>query len=274
MSLEENLLFKNNFYCAISDPEPFCPQQILIVSKSHDAEPDQTSNFELGALQNEVLKFLIEKLSPDGFNIGTTISLEENHHKTVKIIPRFFGDVDFVKTIGQPVGSIYAPWRHNYVVKDKEKNLDFCVFCHNIEQTPSHENLVIGQTEQFALVLNKYPYSRGHLMIIPKRHIQSVLELSAEEFHENELLCGQAMQILSQSFGVQEFNIGYNLGAAGGAGIPKHLHRHIVPRYQGDNDYDPWLAKNNFIDLETDFYKLEESFQAISKTKNTLDAKK
>lgn len=265
LNLKSEILFQNELYCAFFDHDSLWQNQILIASKNHDFELNLATNSQFFALQNETLSFLSANFMPDGFNIGTTDYIEQNSHKNVKIIPRFFGDVDFTKTICQSFQSIYAPWRHNYVVKGKDKNLDFCVFCKNIDQNPSPENLVIGHSKYFAMVLNKYPYSQGHLMIIPKKHIQSVVQLSEEEFSENESMVELAKLVLNDAFRAEEFNVGYNLGAAGGAGIPKHLHRHVVPRYKDDQNYDPWHFQNNFMDLEADFYKLETSFRKISK---------
>lgn len=268
LNLKKEILFQNELYCAIFDHDSLWQNQILIVSKNHDSELNLVTSSQFFAIQNEVLNFLSANLMPDGFNIGTTEYIEQNSHKNVKIIPRFFGDVDFTKTICLRFQSIYAPWRHNYVVKGKDKNTEGCVFCKNIEQIPGPENLVLGYSKNFAMVLNKYPYSQGHLMIIPKKHIQSVVQLSEEEFSENESMVELAKLVLNDAFRAAQFNVGYNLGAAGGAGIPKHLHRHVVPRYKDDQNYDPWHFQNNFMDLEADFYKLVSSFQKLSKSNN------
>ncbi len=160
------------------------------------------------------------------------------------------------------MNSIYAPWRHSYVFDGKDKGGKSCVFCTKIKEVPSSQNLVLKTSKHFALMLNKYPYSQGHLMVIPVRHIASVQELKSHEFYQKRLIFNFAINILKKAFPVKDFNIGYNLGSAGGAGIPKHLHKHIVPRYQNDQSYDPWRLGDNSLDLERDYCMLKTHFES------------
>lgn len=134
--------------------------------------------------------------------------------------------------------TIYAPWRHSYVKKDK-KNLDAgCLFCQKIGEGVGVESLVVCLSENFAVLLNKYPYSVGHLMILPRDHIGRFQDLDPSSLAEQTELIEKSMKVLKSALGATAFHVGYNLGRVGGAGIPEHLHAHVVPRYEDDENYD------------------------------------
>jgi ATP adenylyltransferase len=137
--------------------------------------------------------------------------------------------------------SLWAPWRLEYVTQADEQ--EGCVFC--LEASGSLEAagslLVRAGTDAVAL-LNKYPYSSGHVMVAPRRHIGGLAELTGDEVLEIHSLAVQAVDALGRLYGPGGFNLGWNLGRAAGAGIEDHVHLHVVPRWSGDTNFMPVLA--------------------------------
>lgn len=134
---------------------------------------------------------------------------------------------------------LWAPWRIDYIRSEKEKN---CFLCRIFEGNQDRENLLLLRGKTCAILMNRYPYNSGHLMIAPFRHIASLEELTDEENQETTLLSNRAIAVLRKTMNPQGFNIGYNLGEAAGAGLKDHLHRHIVPRWIGDTNFMPVLG--------------------------------
>lgn len=135
---------------------------------------------------------------------------------------------------------IWAPWRMEYVLEDKsEKELQECVFCVGSDETRDRERQLLFRGKHGFIIMNRYPYSNGHLLIIPFRHVCDLNELTPEEGIELFQLLTLAKEVLLEKLSPQGFNIGMNLGSAAGAGIPGHLHWHIVPRWQGDTNFMP-----------------------------------
>ncbi len=133
---------------------------------------------------------------------------------------------------------LWAPWRYDYVTSpgsDKKQ----CVFCGIGLDDPSkdHENLVLFRAEFCFVILNRYPYINGHLMVVPFRHVGDLSSLTKEERNEMMDLVVQAENALKKGMNCQGMNGGWNLGSAGGAGIPGHLHMHILPRWNGDTNF-------------------------------------
>jgi ATP adenylyltransferase len=138
----------------------------------------------------------------------------------------------------------FAPWRLDYVLRKKEKN---CVFCKMAREKKDAENLILRRNRHCFTVLNKYPYNNGHLMVVPFRHVSGLLDLdtgeSAEIMEEIRFWCRR----LGETARPEGFNIGLNMGKAAGAGIAEHLHWHIVPRWSGDMNFMPVIAKVKII---------------------------
>lgn len=136
---------------------------------------------------------------------------------------------------------LWAPWRLEYVTQADEQ--EGCVFCLEAAGTlgPDVSLLVLDGIEAVAL-LNKYPYSSGHVMVAPKRHIGSFSELTSGEVLEIHGLTVAAIDALERLYGPGGFNLGWNLGRAAGAGITDHVHLHVVPRWSGDTNFMPVLA--------------------------------
>jgi ATP adenylyltransferase len=129
---------------------------------------------------------------------------------------------------------LWAPWRLEYIVKaDEERE---CIFC------APDDALLVHRGERALVVLNKFPYSSGHLMVAPTRHTGDFAALDGDEAAEIHSLAASAMGALAQEYAPQGFNLGWNLGRIAGAGIVDHVHMHVVPRWTGDTNFMPVLA--------------------------------
>jgi ATP adenylyltransferase len=134
---------------------------------------------------------------------------------------------------------LWAPWRLEYIQQADEQ--EGCIFCHAAE-TDDESGLVVHRGSQAFVLLNKFPYASGHLMVAPFRHVGEFTELDDEEALEIHRLAGQGMGALAQLYGPQGFNLGWNLGRIAGAGVTDHVHLHVVPRWAGDTNFMPVLA--------------------------------
>jgi ATP adenylyltransferase len=135
---------------------------------------------------------------------------------------------------------LWAPWRLEYIASADEE--DGCVFCAEAAGELGEDTLVVHRGERCLALLNKYPYSSGHLLVAPLRHIGGFEELDDAEALELHRLAGDGMEALRSVYGPQGFNVGWNLGRAAGAGIVDHVHQHVVPRWGGDTNFMPVLA--------------------------------
>jgi ATP adenylyltransferase len=152
-----------------------------------------------------------------------------------------------------------APWRWDFISgKKKEKG---CVFC-NALKLPEDESLVCFKGKYFFIILNKYPYNTGHLMIVPYEHTDSPNDISPEKAMEMWELVNTSMEALKKNFNPRGFNLGMNLGQAAGAGIKDHIHLHIVPRWDGDANFMPIIGKTEVLsyDMKTVFEILQKEF--------------
>ncbi len=134
---------------------------------------------------------------------------------------------------------LWAPWRIDYIRQEKEAA---CFLCRIFSETKDRENLLLHRGKTCAILMNRYPYNSGHLLVAPYRHIAELDGFTAEEVTEMAALTSRAVAVLSEVMVPQGFNIGYNLGEAAGAGLKDHLHQHIVPRWVGDTNFMPVLG--------------------------------
>jgi ATP adenylyltransferase len=135
---------------------------------------------------------------------------------------------------------LWAPWRLEYIQQADE--VEGCVFCAEAAGDLGDESLLVHRGSCAIAILNKYPYSSGHLMAAPVRHVGSFSELSDEEALEVHALARSGIAALGQVYGPDGFNLGWNLGRVAGAGIADHVHLHVVPRWSGDTNFMPVLA--------------------------------
>ena len=129
---------------------------------------------------------------------------------------------------------LWAPWRLEYVQNADE--LDRCIFC-----DPEQE-LLVHRGEQALVVMNKFPYSSGHLLVAPLRHLDDFGLLSGEEAAEVHGLGARGIEALRAEYAPHGFNLGWNIGRVAGAGIEDHVHLHVVPRWNGDTSFMPVLG--------------------------------
>ena len=136
---------------------------------------------------------------------------------------------------------LWAPWRLEYIKGADEH--EGCVFCDESTRSLSEDETLRVHVGSVALaILNKYPYSSGHLIVAPRRHVGSLGELTDDEALEIHRLAVAAVDVLGQVYGPGGFNLGWNLGHIAGAGIADHVHLHVVPRWSGDTNFMPVLA--------------------------------
>ena len=133
---------------------------------------------------------------------------------------------------------LWAPWRAPYIssarTRSKEKS---CLFCEKAKSKSDAKDLLISRGRHAYSLLNLYPYNSGHAMVVPYRHVGEVGELTPEEWLDLWRLASDLLRRMKKVFSPQGFNLGINLGRAAGAGIPSHLHLHVVPRWFGDTNF-------------------------------------
>jgi ATP adenylyltransferase len=140
---------------------------------------------------------------------------------------------------------------------------DGCVFCKAAASGPGPEHFVLTQSQDAMVILNKYPYNSGHVMVLPTRHCGHILELTDGEYFEVQRQLRRAVQAVLSCYECTGFNVGLNHGAVAGAGIPDHLHWHVVPRWLGDTNFFPLLAETKVLveTLEQTYSRLKPFFK-------------
>ena len=129
---------------------------------------------------------------------------------------------------------LWAPWRISYILGPKP---DACVFCLPQHTDEDEERLVLHRGKHCFVIMNKFPYNNGHIMVCPYEHVMDLAVLDAETSHEMMDYLQFCTTVLKQHFHCEGINIGLNLGQAAGAGIREHLHFHLVPRWNGDSSF-------------------------------------
>lgn len=160
------------------------------------------------------------------------------------------------------VNNLWAPWRGAYVTGKKPEG---CVFCGIYGNSCDRENQLLYRGEHIFIIMNRFPYNNGHIMLLPARHIADYASLSDDEIVELGKLTKISIGIMKEVFNPDGFNIGYNIGSAAGAGIAAHLHQHIVPRWNGDTNFMPVIGEIKVISehMETTYLKLAEKFDKL-----------
>ena len=160
---------------------------------------------------------------------------------------------------------LWAPWRMDYILQEKKKG---CIFCKKPKEKKDKENLILFQSDDAFVIMNKFPYNSGHLMVVPKRHCVDIDQLSDEEFQELLYLLRASTRVLKECLRPHGFNIGMNIGKVGGAG-EEHVHFHIVPRWKGDINFMPVLSETKIIPeyLEKTYLKLYSAFKGLFREK-------
>jgi ATP adenylyltransferase len=130
--------------------------------------------------------------------------------------------------------NLWAPWRIEYILGKREP---YCIFCPEGDGHNDEERLILYRGQRIMVMMNKYPYNNGHLLVAPWRHVYSLQDLEDEEYLDLMRWVSRCTQVLTKVMNPNGFNIGLNLGAEAGAGVEDHLHFHVVPRWRGDTNF-------------------------------------
>ncbi len=152
--------------------------------------------------------------------------------------------------------ALWAPWRLAYVSQtDKTKpHKDECFVCRALAETDDRTNLLVERSAHSVAIINRFPYNNGHLLVAPKSHKADFRDLTVEETLDNQNMLKKMISVLEKTMQAEGFNVGLNLGRVAGAGLPGHLHWHIVPRWSGDT---------NFMPVLTDTKVMSQSLEAL-----------
>ena len=155
---------------------------------------------------------------------------------------------------------IWSPWRMKYIEKTEKET--GCVFCNALAKTNDADSLIAFRGERAFVILNLYPYASGHLMVVPFEHIATLEELEPATRAEMMELTSQCTTVLRKIYQPQAFNVGANIGEAAGAGVPGHVHIHIVPRWGADTNFITVLGETRVLpeSLEDTYKRVHEGF--------------
>lgn len=156
---------------------------------------------------------------------------------------------------------LWAPWRLEYILGKKTKS---CIFCHRSPRIQDKERLLLYAGPASVVLLNRYPYTNCHLLVAPRKHTNNLSQLRADELLSLFATLQRSIDVLKHAVKPDGFNIGMNLGKVAGAGITRHLHLHIVPRWQGDTNFMPIAAEAMVLPehLEKAYARLAPLFRA------------
>jgi ATP adenylyltransferase len=155
---------------------------------------------------------------------------------------------------------LWAPWRIKFIQRTERE--EGCIFCNALKKTDGMENLVIHRGECIFVILNRYPYTSGHVMVVPLDHKASYTELDASSRADLMEGINLATRVIARVYRADGFNVGANLGTAAGAGVTGHVHFHVVPRWGGDANYMSTVGEMRVIpeSLEDTYRRLKEKW--------------
>jgi ATP adenylyltransferase len=158
---------------------------------------------------------------------------------------------------------LWAAWRMKYISKAEPE--EGCVFCNALAKPDNAENLIVVRGAGAFLILNKFPYTSGHVMIVPFQHADSLELLDAPIRSEMMELVSRTLVVLRQVYSAQGFNVGVNIGAAAGAGVPGHVHIHIVPRWGGDTNFMSTIGGVRVLpeELEQTYQRIKDGWEKV-----------
>lgn len=158
---------------------------------------------------------------------------------------------------------VYAPWRSDYLMKGSESSA--CLFCEVAASEKDRENFVLRRGEHWYIIINTYPYTTGHLMVVCNRHVESMSDLNEAESAELMPLLAGAERALHEAYHPDALNVGANIGRSAGAGILGHLHLHLVPRWHGDTNFFSAVGETRVVSEN-----LNDTYDRVSKALELL----
>jgi ATP adenylyltransferase len=162
---------------------------------------------------------------------------------------------------------LFTPWRYAYLTSPKSENPGGCIFCDAAQSRGMRDTLTLYRNPQALVMLNRYPYTNGHLMVAPIAHDARLFDSSDESLRALIRLTAESQRILSDVYHPDGFNVGMNFGQIAGAGVAGHYHLHIVPRWSGDSNFMTVTARTRLVpeELDVTFDKLQPHFNEIRK---------
>jgi ATP adenylyltransferase len=159
---------------------------------------------------------------------------------------------------------LWTPWRNEYVTSAGES--EGCIFCDHLAQEDDRAARILHRGRKTFVILNAFPYNTGHLMVAPFRHVGDICDLENDERDEMMSLTSQSIAIIRDAMKAHGFNVGMNLGTVAGAGIPGHIHMHVVPRWGGDTNFMPVVGRTKVLPemIEQTDEKLRPFFARLS----------
>ncbi len=159
---------------------------------------------------------------------------------------------------------LWAPWRMEYILNELDKT-EGCIFCRFPQENNDEKYLIVYRSPLSVVILNKFPYNNGHLLVVPYQHTGDILELSEEIMIDLQSTIRKCVRVLRNVMQPHAMNIGMNLGRSAGAGIDTHLHYHIVPRWDGDTNFMPVVAGTKVVSesLSASWKKLQAEFRRL-----------
>lgn len=160
---------------------------------------------------------------------------------------------------------IWSPWRYKYIATADSSSERGCVFCSAVEKASDREYFIAYRGQLNFVILNLYPYTSGHLMIVPYEHTASLAQVSSDTTTEMMELAKSAQRALEAEYRPEGFNVGMNLGKSAGAGVAEHLHLHVVPRWTGDANFVSVVGETRVLpeELAATYDRLKKHFNSV-----------
>jgi ATP adenylyltransferase len=166
---------------------------------------------------------------------------------------------------GLTMKALWAPWRMTYILSDHKAGA--CIFCPGDNRHTDESRLILHVGNLSMVIMNRFPYINGHLLVAPVRHVKGLASLSQEERLDLLTTVSHSVEILKRVMAPEGFNVGLNLGKVAGAGVEDHMHFHVVPRWNGDHNYMTVIGEVRVIPehIEETYHKLLPCFKELSK---------
>ncbi|MEO6259805.1 MAG: HIT domain-containing protein [Thermoanaerobaculia bacterium] len=160
---------------------------------------------------------------------------------------------------------LFTPWRYSYLTSPRGQTPSACIFCSAAQSTTPRETLTLFRNEMAVVMLNRYPYTNGHLMVAPRAHEARLFQSTDDDLRMLIRLTAESQRILSDVYHPDGFNVGMNFGEVAGAGVADHYHMHIVPRWGGDSNFMTVTARTRLIpeELEQTYVRLQPHFEHL-----------